>query len=91
MRTLRLHEVRTTVKGVVWVRDFSCVFTHCVTRNYSLCPNPKHAEKPQKRELNLESLAEQRVTRQDTVQQGFELDALTAVGKVCAVVTDLLD
>ena len=91
MGTLRLHEVRTTVKGVVWVREFSCVCTHCVTRNCSLCPNSKHAEKPLKRELIPESLAEQRVTRQDTIQQGFELAALTAIGDVCAVVTDLVD
>lgn len=91
MGTLRLHEVRATIKGVVWTRDFSCVCTHCVSRNYSLCPNSKHAEKPQKRELTLERLAEQRVTRHDTVQQGFELAGLTAVGDVCAVVTDLVD
>ena len=91
IRTLRLHKVYTTVKGVLWVHQCSCVCTHCVTRNYSLCPISKHAKEPQKRELNQESLEEQRVTRQDTVQQGFELAALTAVGDVCAVVTDLVD
>ena len=79
------------MNDLVWVRDLSFVSTYCVTRNYSLCPNSKHAENPEKRELTLESLAEQRVTRQDTIQQGFELAALTAQGDVCAVVTDLVD
>ena len=41
--------------------------------------------------MTLDSLAEQRVTRQCIIEQGFDPASLTAQGDTCAVLTDLVD